>query len=176
MYDRVKKIISRTSVLISCVEAMSKELQEIKECEGRKLTQNEEALSEYAKTMLHNLYKVENYAKTAINKTTKKETMTEEEYYKRSKEIENERTGLLYEQKLLDAQYIKEFAPFKPDTKLKVKRKGRNGSFVCWVKGYQMRYNKLMLLYNKAKLDGGRSMRENMDFMEDLEVEELNEK
>ena len=97
MYDRVKKIISRTSVLISCVEAMSKELQEIKECEGRNLTPNEEALSEYAKTMLHNLYKVENYAKTAINKTIKKETMTEEEYYKRSKEIENERTGLLYE-------------------------------------------------------------------------------
>lgn len=50
------------------------------------------------------------------------------------------------------------------------------GSFVCWVKGYQMRYNKLMVLYNKAKLDGDRSMRENMDFMEDLEVEELNEK
>lgn len=72
MYDRVKKIISRTSVLISCVEAMSNELQEIKECEGRNLTQNEEALSEYAKTMLHNLYKVENYAKTAINKTIKK--------------------------------------------------------------------------------------------------------
>ena len=33
-----------------------------------------------------------------------------------------------------------------------------------------------MLLYNKAKLDGDRSMRENMDFMSDLEVEELNEK
>lgn len=102
--------------------------------------------------------------------------MTEEEYFKRSKEIENERGGLLYEQKLLDAQYIKEFAPFKPDTKLRVKKKGRMGSFVCWVKGYQMRDNKLVLLYNKAKLDGDRSMRENMDLVVDLEIEELNEK
>ena len=126
--------------------------------------------------MLYNLYKVENYAKTALNKTIKKETMTEEEYFKRSKEIENERDGLLHEQNLLDAQYIKEFAPFKPDTKLRVKMKGKNGSFVCWVKGYQMRHNKLVMLYNKAKLDGARSMRENLDFVSEMEVEELNEK
>lgn len=30
MYDRVKKIIKRTSVFIACVEAMSTELQDIK--------------------------------------------------------------------------------------------------------------------------------------------------
>ena len=39
-----------------------------------------------------------------------------------------------------------------------------------------MRDNKLVLLYNKAKLDGDRSMRENMDLVVDLEIEELNEK
>ena len=102
--------------------------------------------------------------------------MTEEEYFKRSEEIENERDGLLHERNLLDAQYIKEFAPFKPDTKLRVKKKGKNGSFVCWVKGYQMRFSKLVMLYNKAKLDGARSMRENIDFVSEMEIEKLNEK
>ena len=49
MYDRVKKIISRTSVLISCVEAMSKELQEIKECEGAKVNTERRSVEQVRK-------------------------------------------------------------------------------------------------------------------------------
>lgn len=37
MYDRVQKIIKRTSVLIACVGAMSTELQEVKAHEKREL-------------------------------------------------------------------------------------------------------------------------------------------
>lgn len=83
----------------------------------------------------------------------------EQEYLQKSREIENQIKALYSKQKDLDAAYIERCAPFDVGTKLIVRNKFSNKTFVCWVVGYCVEYNKIVMFYNDAKNNGERSMR-----------------
>lgn len=84
----------------------------------------------------------------------------EQEYLQKSREIENQIKDLYSKQKDLDAAYIERCAPFDVGTKLIVRNKFNNKTFVCWVVGYFVEYNKIVMIYNDAKNNGERSMRQ----------------
>lgn len=97
--------------------------------------------------------------------------MTREDYLKKTAEISKKKQALKAEQEMLDELYIKHCAPYVVGTKLKVREKDNNNTFVCWVVGYQVRCNELVLICNKAKQDGERSKRENVYYIDRLELE-----
>lgn len=97
--------------------------------------------------------------------------MTREDYLKKSAEIFKKKQALKAEQEILDELYIKHCASYVVGTKLKVREKDSNNTFVCWIVGYQVRHNELVLICNKAKQDGERSKRENVYYIHRLELE-----
>lgn len=62
--------------------------------------------------------------------------MTEQEYLQKSKEINDKINDLHSKQFELNAKYIECNAPYDIGTKLVVRNKFNNKTFVCWVVGY----------------------------------------
>ena len=86
--------------------------------------------------------------------------MTEQEYLQKSKEINDKINDLHSKQFELNVKYIECNAPYDIGTKLVVRNKFNNKTFVCWVVGYFVEYNKIVMIYNDAKNNGERSMRQ----------------
>nr|DAE83615.1 MAG TPA: hypothetical protein [Caudoviricetes sp.] len=94
----------------------------------------------------------------------------EQEYLQKSREIENQIKALYSKQKDLDAAYIERCAPFDVGTKLVARNKFNNKTFVCWVVGYCVQFNKIVMVYNDAKNNGERSMRQYKANISNLEM------
>lgn len=96
--------------------------------------------------------------------------MTEQEYLQKSQEIEKQINALYAKQKELDAKHIECNAPYAVGTKLIAHNNFSGKTFVCWVVGYCVQYNKIMLIYNDAKNNGERSMRQYKANISSLEM------
>jgi hypothetical protein len=96
--------------------------------------------------------------------------MTEKEYLQKSAEIDRKNKALKIEQNILDELYIKSCAPYAVGTQLVVRKKYNRKTFVCWVVGYLVQYDKIVMIYNDVKKDGNRSKRQYMDNIYNLEM------
>ena len=96
--------------------------------------------------------------------------MTEQEYLQKSREIKDKINALYSKQFELDAKHIECNAPYDIGTKLIARNKFSNKTFVCWVVGYCVEYNKIVMFYNDAKNNGERSMRQYKANISNLEM------
>ena len=96
--------------------------------------------------------------------------MTEQEYLQKSKEIKDKINALYSKQFELDAKHIECNAPYEIGTKLIARNKFSGKTFVCWVVGYCIQFNKIVMVYNDAKNNGERLMRQYKANISNLEM------